>query len=161
MAPPTVSSEKWKVALHLSANRKKIQGPGHPNYFKLEGSNPQVTFVQSVYTLPLSFGSQICLMWDIWRAYKIFMRLADCFLPIYWGAPLCCWLCRNIMFADFKIIIGQQIWVLWENCDLLPKNVKRNTKNALKCFLHFFICFSLSFFCLSRLWLKEQSWEVL
>ena len=133
MAPPTVSSEKWNVALHLSANRNNCQGPGHPKYFK----------------------------WDILRAYKILMRLADCFLPIYWGAPLFCWLCRNIMFANCLIIIGQQIWVLWENCDLLPKNVKRNTKNALKCFLHFFICFSLSFFCLSRLWLKEQSWEVL
>jgi len=78
------------MALHLSANRKNRQGPGHPKYFKLEGSNPHVTFVQRFYTLPLSFGSQICLMWDIWRAYKIFMRLADSFLPIYWGAPLCC-----------------------------------------------------------------------
>ena len=88
MAPPTVSSEKWKVALHLSANRKHFQGPGHPKYFKLEGSNPQVTFVHSFYTLPLSFGSQICLIWNILRAYKIFMRLAGCFLPILPGCNL-------------------------------------------------------------------------
>ncbi len=81
----SINLEKWPYTSQQVG--PFYQGPGHPKYFRLEGSNPQVTFVQSFYTLPLPFGSLVSLIWDILRAYKIFMRLADCSLPIYWGAP--------------------------------------------------------------------------